>query len=594
MHALVDLVKPREVMLPCEHPVVVKQGKRKVAVACGKCPLCLQKKADIWRFRLKQECADNKYCLFFTLTYDNDHVPIFGLNEDASYLTALGEKGIFNEETCKYEYSEKRSVPVTASDFPLPLPTNFDMLDVVSVVSRSDCQKFMKRFRYYLKSLLLRHYRLKFYDKLFSYTRWLGYNPKSQDFKSWLDDLDEETYDLYFDIYKHYRKIYEKEKKQANQVTRYFICSEYTPGTFRPHFHGLLWFDDDKAYQFAKRCVYKAWTLCAPINIDCQPVSGDAYSYVAKYVTGNTNLPAILQAKSTRTFCMASKAPAIGYKSFGSEKVLEMYLGRNIFRRQESISADGKQAVVSVVPESVVRRFFPKCFECSSLSYVDKLRVYSRFVVCRKTATGKRIDVAASLRLFDETKRKFRLYPEKKLDMFGDEYSDSSECFLKAADLNAARRCLQWCIKYDTIPEQYMDMLDWFDYEYNMFYLRQQYDFQQRYAHEVYVPVLGGSFTSYDRLIGLDYSFLASVPFYAVDAAYDEEFKSICLSFGIDWHIFYMDHLKFTGVLNRNYLDVLYEYNQPEFDSYRKKVTDKIKTGNKSKEANSKIIDSLL
>ena len=55
-----------------------------------------------------------------------------------------------------------------------------------------------------------------------------------------------------------------------------------------------------------------------------------------------------------------------------------------------------------------------------------------------------------------------------------------------------------------------------------------------------------------------------------------------------------MDHLKFTGVLNRNYLDVLYEYNQPEFDSYRKKVTDKIKTGNKSKEANSKIIDSLL
>lgn len=45
-------------------------------VPCGKCLNCLKKRAQDWAFRLEQEEKQHSSCLFVTLTYDDEHLPI--------------------------------------------------------------------------------------------------------------------------------------------------------------------------------------------------------------------------------------------------------------------------------------------------------------------------------------------------------------------------------------------------------------------------------------------------------------------------------------------------------------------------------------
>lgn len=582
MHPLVELVKEKAVLMPCTSPIIVENNGRKYAVACGKCECCLQKKASIWRTRLRQEMKDNKFCLFFTLTFDNEHVPFFGRAENADFYTLDGEKGVQLKGDDNLTYSPKRSVPAALCRDCVPTITNFDVCDTFAVVTRDAAQKFMKRFRWHLFHLLVKHYKLIFQDKLFSFTRSLGWN-ESFPFKEWLDDLDDETYDLYYSVYQYYLTDYEKKKETCKQSVRYFICSEYTPTTFRPHYHGLLWFDDEKAFSYAPRCIYKAWKMCAEININVQPVSGDAASYVSKYVTGNSNLPPVLQAKSTRTFCLASKGPAIGYKSFSEERVLDMFTRRCIFRSYETISKKGKFTGVSVIPSSAVGRYFPKCYQYSTLSAVDKFRVYTRFIKLSRRNGVEKIDIPASLACFEWYKENTRLYPTTYVDCYGDTHTNE-DCWFHQADITAARACLNWCVKYECHPNHYIFMLDWFWNEYAQLQLYQQCKLLEKFNDVITYD--GISIPNYDYQLGADYSFLAMLPFRKEDAVNNHEINVILESHDLHVDLFY-DHN--NELLDREYLTPYFEYNRPHFREYLSKVRNDILNSLKSSKANKQL-----
>lgn len=44
-------------------------------VPCGKCPACLARRRSDWFIRLLAEYDNSKSCIFFTLTYDEEHCP---------------------------------------------------------------------------------------------------------------------------------------------------------------------------------------------------------------------------------------------------------------------------------------------------------------------------------------------------------------------------------------------------------------------------------------------------------------------------------------------------------------------------------------
>jgi len=61
-------------MSMCYHPFFAANptpsyGKEKIAVPCGKCPPCLQRRAAFWSFRLSQNMKGYKSMYFLTLTY---------------------------------------------------------------------------------------------------------------------------------------------------------------------------------------------------------------------------------------------------------------------------------------------------------------------------------------------------------------------------------------------------------------------------------------------------------------------------------------------------------------------------------------------
>ena len=593
MHPLVSLVKPKEVLLPCVDPVLVKQNGRWYAHACGKCYMCLDKKAKIWRARITQEFKDNRFALFFTLTYDNIHVPFARPAEDASRYILDDAKGYKYSNCHETSYSEKVSVRYSDCGYNIPALSRFDVCNAVGVASRSDVQKFLKRFRYYLNSMLLRHFRLKFYDKLFTFTYWLGYNPKLQSFECWLDDLDDEEYDLYSEVYQYYKKIYEKEKAKAKQVVRYFICSEYGSETFRPHYHGFFWFDDEKAYQYATRCIRKAWTLCRQRNIDVQPADSGTASYVTTYVTSFTDLPKILQSKFARPFCLASKGPAIGYKSYSQEKVQGLYLERTIFRSVTTITKQGKQTFVYPIPPSVVCRYFPKCFEYGTLSDVDKLRVYTRFIKYKIVDGIEKVDVAASLACLEWYKKNTKLYPKRAINELGDSYN-AEDSWFHSADITAARACLRWCLHFDTHPLHYMQMLDWFHYQYAQFQLFQQYQFMNMLYRNLTWPgddiyPVAVDYTEFDIQSCIDYSFLMRLPKYYCDIIDKYPWMyNIAKSYNLNLGRFYI-----RGIRNDARLSKFYEFNQLHFKKYSDKIKDDLKLHTKSKRANAHVLDSL-
>ncbi|MBD5222418.1 MAG: hypothetical protein HDS70_08665 [Bacteroidales bacterium] len=70
--------------MKCFKPIFIEQeclqtsGELKICkipVPCGKCPACLSSRSDEWIVRLSEEVRSSDNVTFFTLTYDDDHLP---------------------------------------------------------------------------------------------------------------------------------------------------------------------------------------------------------------------------------------------------------------------------------------------------------------------------------------------------------------------------------------------------------------------------------------------------------------------------------------------------------------------------------------
>ena len=66
----------------CLHPVKVKTLKGIQLVKCGKCPACENALCSELRAKVQQEETHCKFSFFITLTFDDEHLPLFCLRSD--------------------------------------------------------------------------------------------------------------------------------------------------------------------------------------------------------------------------------------------------------------------------------------------------------------------------------------------------------------------------------------------------------------------------------------------------------------------------------------------------------------------------------
>lgn len=340
----------------CLHPVAVPNGDGTVSYyPCGRCLTCLRSYHSKWRNRLISHFNSGKYTgVFITLTYSNEHLPLVNLNPDfpneiqSVTRTAYSRDGSFSRVDCTELYfrdSYKRdyfySLGLQADDL-LTYPhfvkkktfltTQFDENPRFAICLKKDVQDFVKR----LRTNLSREPSLYGYDISFSY----------------------------------------------------FICSEYGPKTFRPHYHGLLFFNSQIVAQFCDSdyilSVWKKSDLCTNgVRSECAKLINNPSgisSYVSKYVTSESCLPFVLENTIFSPFHLQSKRISIGSEAFDLADVPDMLSKGNILNHFEYFDKS-KNEVISVdapYPLSAWRRCFPKFKFANLLDTKSFQRIFSR------------------------------------------------------------------------------------------------------------------------------------------------------------------------------------------------------------------------
>jgi len=199
------------------------------------------------------EMQNNKYALFFTLTYNNDNVPCYYFSDDSFNFGKDVLRLYSNRDGSSLDVFRRDFRGFKTSVFNIPKGAAFPF------VSRSDVQKFLKRLRINI-------------------------------------------------VRKLNRKV---------QI-RYLITAEYGPKTFRPHYHGIIYFNDSELLTKITYSHVNTTTLLASLIAKSWPfadycrtakystiVDGGAGNYVSSYASSSCNLPRFLQYPETRPFTPA-------------------------------------------------------------------------------------------------------------------------------------------------------------------------------------------------------------------------------------------------------------------------------------------------
>lgn len=297
----------------------------------------------------------------------------------------------------------------------------------------------------------------------------------------------------------------------GNYKIRYFLCAEYSPRGLRPHYHLIVWFDHEEIARHFGTFVSKSWTYGI---FNYSLVQSSAPQYVAKYVACDTRLPKVLRLKQTRTFHLQSKNPCIGYNEVDKKELFKNVIDGTYGHLEPDVTT--QSAVYVQPPRSLEMRYFPKCRGWRTLSYFEKLRVYS-FAVDFEHLNG--------------------YLPSS---------SELHECFESAVDIHAALACFRFCKEMSSTPEMYLMYVDRYYSNKSLFQLRLQYEYQMTYVNDLHQPV--------SHLMDFDPVFYERIPKYHYGLT--PSMTVVLSTYGID-----ADALYHHGVLNGFLLDSLKQRN---------------------------------
>ena len=334
--------KVRNFFNRCEHPRIIKNKYtgEPVYVECGVCPHCLISRSDAKRNLCDYEKWNRKYCYFVTLTYNSQYVPKMALVpiEDYEFDYPIGN----NWPAVRSQLLTRMLLDprVKKQDNGLPInmftcKVNYPYIDEHLrniYASCADATEFRKNYKplyqsparpYILRAIPRMSKLHKFKDvqreelvwvspemveKLKKKSKCEGHDNAFPQFKGLLKYVNYRDYQLFA---KRFRKYLFTKIGSYEKISSY-VVSEYSPRTFRPHFHILFFFDSDEVAENIRQAVYQSWKLG---RVDTQLARDSAGSYVSGYLNSVVSLPRIFTDVSfTKNKSRFSKL--FGYESF--------------------------------------------------------------------------------------------------------------------------------------------------------------------------------------------------------------------------------------------------------------------------------------
>ena len=382
--------KVRNFFNRCEHPRIIKNKYtgEPVYVECGVCPHCLISRSDAKRNLCDYEKWSRKYCYFVTLTYNSQYVPKMSLVpiEDYEFDYPVGKNWpavrsqlrtrmlldsrvkkedngqVINMFTCKvnFPYIDEHLRDIYAS---CAAATEFrnNYKPVYQSLARPYILRTIPRMSKLQNFKDVQREELVWIspeqaEMLKKKSKCEGNDNAFPQFKGLLKYVNYRDYQLFA---KRFRKYLFTKIGSYEKISSY-VVSEYSPKTFRPHFHILFFFDSDEVAKNIRQAVFQSWKLG---RVDTQLARDSAGSYVSGYLNSVVSLPGIFTDVSfTKNKSRFSKL--FGYESFrktieGPEQAVERLSERIRFVR------NGKSCEFSP-PLSYISRLLPRFVPYSS------------------------------------------------------------------------------------------------------------------------------------------------------------------------------------------------------------------------------------
>lgn len=336
----------------CQHRSFVtnRYNGARIAVDCGQCDYCIHKRAQKSSMRVKTAGSAFKYSYFVTLTYDNEHIPLFNCKVlHNEYEDVLGISGDihFGNEYHKY-------IPV--SEYQCDDSTSlrhifFEQVQGTVPFDREIKEHVPVQDNWFLSMDAIRSFigKTQAVDKT-DYPASAQYG--RDNLIPFLNYVDVQNY------IKRLRKHLSL-KLGSYETLHFYAVGEYGPVHFRPHYHLLLFTNSEKVAEALRYCHSKSWKLG---RSDFQRSAGGAASYVASYVNSLSAAP--LLYRSCRSFRPKSRA-SVGFFEKGDDFVEDEDPYAQIEQKIDSV-VNGRNynlngiSVRSTPPMSYIRTLLPR------------------------------------------------------------------------------------------------------------------------------------------------------------------------------------------------------------------------------------------
>lgn len=264
----------------CFHPrkVTNRYTHETLFVRCGTCPSCLVHRSNIQCALISNMSSHFKYAYFFTLTYSDEFVPRVSL-EVVERCDAESEINAYMSD------SDPRHLPYDDSRYQiaatyLPRSGCFRVHDSGRVRDFSETEPFYQFLHTFSGKEI--HDLLISSNGRYDFTRKCVTFPSIDECRNEILVLNPYDQNLFF---KRLRKLI---AEKYNEKICYYLVSEYGGRTYRPHWHGILFFNSDELTSSICELVSKSWNYG---RTDCSLSRGSAAGYVASYINSFVDLP---------------------------------------------------------------------------------------------------------------------------------------------------------------------------------------------------------------------------------------------------------------------------------------------------------------
>lgn len=300
-----DLLKAAD---HCQHRSFItnRYTGARIAVDCGQCDYCIHKRAQKASMRVKTAGSAFKYSYFVTLTYANEHIPLFNCKVlHSEYEDVVGISGDihFGDEHHKY-------IPVSeyqCDDNSVLRHIFFEQVQGTVPFDREVKEYTPIKDNWFLSMGAIRSFIYK--SQSVNKTDY----PVSEQYGR--DNLI--PFLNYADVQNYIKRLRKYLYKQLGsyETLHFYAVGEYGPVHFRPHYHILLFTNSEEVSKVLRHCHDKSWKFG---RSDFQIARGGASSYVSSYVNSLSSAP--LLYRSCRAFRPRSRA-SLGFFEKGCDFV---------------------------------------------------------------------------------------------------------------------------------------------------------------------------------------------------------------------------------------------------------------------------------